>query len=121
MQECLDRLALSLGGKTLMPLAIKCLPPMLANSDWRKRHAALIALAQIAEGCVKTMLQHLESLVAMCLQVLTFVPGFCQHGVLAVRSRAGASQAHKHMLPILLRKRNFGVPSVFPNQQTRIA
>lgn len=69
-QECLDRLALSLGGKTLMPLAISCLPPMLASKDWKQRHAALIALAQIAEGCIKTMLQHLESLVAMCLQGL---------------------------------------------------
>ena len=53
-----------------MPLAIKCLPPMLVSADWKERHAALICLAQIAEGCVKAMLHHLESLVAMCLQVV---------------------------------------------------
>ncbi len=69
-QECLDRLALSLGGNTLMPLAAKCLPALMADSDWKQRHAALICLAQIAEGCVKAMTRHLDSLVAMCIQVL---------------------------------------------------
>jgi len=69
-QECLDRLALSLGGNTLMPLAAKCLPGLMADSDWKQRHAALICLAQIAEGCVKAMLRHLDSLVSMCIQGL---------------------------------------------------
>ncbi len=68
-QECLDRLALSLGGNTMVPLVARLLPGLMADPDWRQRHAALICLAQIAEGCVKAMLAHLDSLVSMCLQV----------------------------------------------------
>jgi HEAT repeat len=65
----LDRLALSLGGNTLMPLVTRILPGHMQSSDWKQRHAALICLAQIAEGCVKAMLGHLDGLVGMCLQV----------------------------------------------------
>jgi hypothetical protein len=39
----------------------------LADADWRKRHAALICLAQIAEGCEKLMGEQVEGLVGMCL------------------------------------------------------
>jgi hypothetical protein len=43
------------------------LPVWLADADWRKRHAALICLAQIAEGCEKLMGEQVEGLVGMCL------------------------------------------------------
>lgn len=43
------------------------LPVWLGDADWRKRHAALICLAQIAEGCERLMQQQVEPLVAMCL------------------------------------------------------
>jgi hypothetical protein len=33
----------------------------------RKRHAVLICLAQIAEGCVKQMRKHTKTLVDMCM------------------------------------------------------
>jgi len=49
-QECLDRLAISLGGNTIVPIASEFLPAYLANPDWLKHHAALITLSQIAEG-----------------------------------------------------------------------
>lgn len=52
-QECLDRLSISLGGNTVLPVASEFLPAYLAAPEWQKRHAALIALAQIAEGCSK--------------------------------------------------------------------
>ncbi|KAE8665105.1 ethylene-responsive transcription factor RAP2-11-like [Hibiscus syriacus] len=52
-QECLDRLAISLGGNTIVPVASEKLPAYLAAPEWKKHHAALIALAQIAEGCAK--------------------------------------------------------------------
>lgn len=54
-QECLDRLAIALGGNTVLPVASQLLPPFIADADWKKRHAALITLAQIAEGCSKVM------------------------------------------------------------------
>jgi importin-5 len=66
-QECLDRMAFSLGGKALVPVAGVALPTLLADADWRKRHAALICLAQIAEGCVKVMQDQKEALINLCL------------------------------------------------------
>ncbi|CAL0306445.1 unnamed protein product [Lupinus luteus] len=67
-QECLDRLAISLGGNTVVPVASEQLPAYLAAPEWQKRHAALIALAQIAEGCSKVMIKNLEQVVAMVLK-----------------------------------------------------
>lgn len=47
-QEFLDRVAISLGGKALVPAAGVLLPAWLQDgADWRKRHAALICLAQV--------------------------------------------------------------------------
>ncbi|CAJ1938559.1 unnamed protein product [Sphenostylis stenocarpa] len=66
-QECLDRLSISLGGNTIVPVASEQLPVYLAAPEWQKRHAALIALAQIAEGCSKVMIKNLEQVVAMVL------------------------------------------------------
>ncbi|CAA6659084.1 unnamed protein product [Spirodela intermedia] len=52
-QECLDRLSIALGGNTIVPVASELLPAYLAAPEWQKHHAALITLAQIAEGCSK--------------------------------------------------------------------
>eukprot|EP00891_Asterochloris_glomerata_P002388 jgi/Astpho2/2388/Aster-05646 len=66
-QECLDRVALALGGNTVFPLAAQLLPGLMQSSNWRERHAALICLAQIAEGCTKTMLKSLGDLTRLCM------------------------------------------------------
>lgn len=66
-QECLDRIALALGGNSIVPLVRAAFPALMQEGDWKKRHAALICLAQIAEGCVKVMIKELDSLVAMGL------------------------------------------------------
>ncbi|XP_022718871.1 importin-5-like [Durio zibethinus] len=66
-QECLDRLSISLGGNTVLPVASELFPVFLAAGEWQKRHAALIALAQIAEGCSKVMIKNLEQVVSMVL------------------------------------------------------
>lgn len=62
-------MALALGGQAVMPIAYALLPQWAADPDWKKRHAALICLAQIAEGCVKVMMQNLDSLVTLSLKV----------------------------------------------------
>jgi hypothetical protein len=66
-QECLDRLALALGGAAVAPLAAAALPALAADPDWRRRHAALVMLAQIAEGCAKVMSGQLDALVSATL------------------------------------------------------
>uniref|UniRef100_A0A7N0ZTG6 Importin N-terminal domain-containing protein n=1 Tax=Kalanchoe fedtschenkoi TaxID=63787 RepID=A0A7N0ZTG6_KALFE len=67
-QECLDRLSISLGGNTIVPVASEIFPVYLAAPEWQKHHAALIALAQIAEGCSKVMIKNLEQVVTMVLK-----------------------------------------------------
>ncbi|KAF2288178.1 hypothetical protein GH714_004837 [Hevea brasiliensis] len=66
-QECLDRLSISLGGNTMVPVASEIFQGFLAAPEWEKHHAALIALAQIAEGSSKVMLKNLERVVSMVL------------------------------------------------------
>ncbi|PWA98001.1 importin-5 [Artemisia annua] len=66
-QECLDRLAIALGGNTIVPVASEQLPAYLAAPEWQKHLAALVALAQIAEGCSKVMIKNLEQVVTMVL------------------------------------------------------
>ncbi|KAI7729184.1 hypothetical protein M8C21_025858, partial [Ambrosia artemisiifolia] len=66
-QECLDRLAIALGGNTIVPVASELLPAYLAAPEWQKHNAALVALAQIAEGCSKVMIKNLEQVVTMVL------------------------------------------------------
>eukprot|EP00960_Hanusia_phi_P047379 758377-Hanusia_phi.AAC.3 len=69
-KDALDRLALSLGGKTVFGLAFRqdLLPSFMHHEDWKYRHAALTCIAQIAEGCQKQMKQHLESIVMQTAQ-----------------------------------------------------
>lgn len=59
-QECLDRLSIALGGNTIIPVVSELLPSYLAAPEWQKHHAALITLAQIAEGCSKVLAEHVE-------------------------------------------------------------
>jgi len=54
-------------GNTIFPVASELLPLYISDQDWRKRHAALITLAQIVEGCDKVMRKNLEPLVNMVL------------------------------------------------------
>ncbi|KAG6595497.1 importin-5-like [Cucurbita moschata] len=66
-QECLDRLSISLGGNSIVPVASEMFPVFLAAPEWQKHHAALIALSQIAEGCSKVMIKNLEQVLSMVL------------------------------------------------------
>ncbi|GJQ14176.1 hypothetical protein GpartN1_g5967.t1 [Galdieria partita] len=70
-QEALDRVALSLGGKTLLPIAFQVLPHFLTSQQsWVHRHAAILAISQIGEGCRDQMAEQLEAVVDMVLQRL---------------------------------------------------
>ncbi|XP_071735518.1 uncharacterized protein [Rutidosis leptorrhynchoides] len=66
-QEYLDRLSIALGGNTIVPVISEIFPAYLGAPEWQKHHAALIALAQIAEGCSKVMTKSLEQVVSMIL------------------------------------------------------
>ncbi|XP_009774428.1 uncharacterized protein LOC107769350 isoform X1 [Nicotiana tabacum] len=65
---CLNRFSVALGGKTVVPIAIEQLSAYVVSPEWEKRHAALVALAQIAEGSSKVMIKYLEQVVNMIMR-----------------------------------------------------
>jgi len=69
-ESSLDRFTCGLGGKTVLPHIIATIPPMLQHTDWRYRHAALMAVSAIAEGCAKQMEPLLASVVDSILPFL---------------------------------------------------
>ncbi len=62
-ESCLDRLACSIGGKTILPLAITSISQMLQNTDWKHRFAALMAISAVGEGCHDQMTPILPQIV----------------------------------------------------------
>jgi len=69
-ESSLDRFACGLGGKAVLPHITATIPPMLQHTDWRFRHAALMAISAVAEGCVKQMEPMLESVIGTILPFL---------------------------------------------------
>ncbi|KAK2573809.1 Importin-5 [Acropora cervicornis] len=70
-ESSLDRLACGLGGKTVLPHIIVTVPQMLQNGDWRYRHAGLMAISAVGEGCYKQMEALLPDIVNTVLPFLT--------------------------------------------------
>lgn len=69
-EQAIDRLARKLGAKTIIPTAFTYLPRLMASSDWRQRHASLMAISSIAEGCEKYMKAELSRVLDMVLPCL---------------------------------------------------
>lgn len=69
-ESALDRLACGLGGKTVLPYIISAIPKMLAEPNWKQRHAALMAISAIGEGCHKQMELMLEDVMSGVLNFL---------------------------------------------------
>uniref|UniRef100_A0A8C4QHS1 Karyopherin (importin) beta 3 n=1 Tax=Eptatretus burgeri TaxID=7764 RepID=A0A8C4QHS1_EPTBU len=69
-ESALDRLACGLGGKTVLPHVTPNIMQLLQNSEWKCRHAALMALSAIGEGCHKQMESMLPEIVAFVLPYL---------------------------------------------------
>lgn len=61
-ESTLDRLARVLGDDVFEPCSV-ALQPMYRSSVWQERHAALSAIAAVAEGCATSMLDQLEHIV----------------------------------------------------------
>ncbi|GAB2247744.1 hypothetical protein Droror1_Dr00007626 [Drosera rotundifolia] len=64
--NCLSRLSVSLGGNTIVPVALELLPAYLVSPDWKRRHAAMFLLGRIPRG--KIMKDNLELLLSELLQ-----------------------------------------------------
>ncbi|KAB5590286.1 Ran-binding protein 6 [Ceratobasidium theobromae] len=51
----LDRAAVALGGRALLPIAFRDIPIMLGSLQWGIRHAGLMAIAAVAEGTYQVL------------------------------------------------------------------
>lgn len=56
----MDRLANKLGGQTILAPTFNWLPRMMLSESWRDRHAALMAISAISEGCRDLMVGELN-------------------------------------------------------------
>ncbi|KAL1918162.1 uncharacterized protein VTP21DRAFT_3428 [Calcarisporiella thermophila] len=69
-EQAMDRLARSLGGKSVLPVTFQYIPQMLGSQQWQQRHAALMAISAIGEGCVKIMEAELGKVIELVLPYL---------------------------------------------------
>ncbi|XP_048004926.1 importin-5 [Leguminivora glycinivorella] len=69
-ESALDRMCCGLGGKIMLGLIVSAVPVMLQSEDWRRRHAALMAVSSAGEGCHKQMEQMLDQVVSAVLNYL---------------------------------------------------
>jgi hypothetical protein len=70
-EEYLNRLALCLGGRTVVPILFPIVNKLLANQqDWKQRYCAVMGISIIGEGCKKTLMPHLSDLLKNIVPVL---------------------------------------------------
>ena len=66
----MDRLANKLGGPIMLPATFTWLPRMMVSSAWRDRHAALMAISAISEGCRDLMIGELDKVLELVVPAL---------------------------------------------------
>ncbi len=69
-EQCMDRLANKLGGQTILAPTFSWLPQMMNSVVWRDRHAALMAISAISEGCRELMVGELNQVLALVVPAL---------------------------------------------------
>lgn len=69
-EQCMDRLANKLGGDIMLPATFTWLPRMIHSSSWRDRHAALMAISAISEGCRDLMIGELDKVLELVVPTL---------------------------------------------------
>ncbi|ODM23487.1 hypothetical protein SI65_01076 [Aspergillus cristatus] len=69
-EQCMDRLANKLGGQVILPATFSWIPRMMSSSAWRDRHAALMAISAISEGCRDLMVGELDQVLALVVPAL---------------------------------------------------
>ncbi|XP_071950516.1 importin-5-like [Antedon mediterranea] len=69
-ESALDRFACGIGGKFILPHIIATVPQMLQNEDWKYRHAGLMAISAVGEGCHTQMEAVLNNIVDSVLPYL---------------------------------------------------
>ncbi|KAI9218971.1 armadillo-type protein [Blastocladiella britannica] len=66
-EQALDRIARKMGAQHVTPAVFAIIPQLLQSADWPHRHAGLLAIAAVAEGCYKAMAKELTNIVNLVL------------------------------------------------------
>ncbi|KAI1175298.1 armadillo-type protein [Nemania sp. FL0916] len=69
-EQCMDRLANKLGGETILVPTFHWLPRMTTSMAWKDRHAALMAISAISEGCRDLMIKELDKVLELVVPAL---------------------------------------------------
>ncbi|CAG9956137.1 unnamed protein product [Clonostachys rosea f. rosea IK726] len=69
-EQTMDRLATKLGGQTILAPTFNWLPRMMSSMAWRDRHAALMAISAISEGCRSLMIGELSQVLDLVIPAL---------------------------------------------------
>ncbi|KAK3346295.1 armadillo-type protein [Lasiosphaeria hispida] len=69
-EHCMDRLANKLGGLVILQPTFGWLPRMMQSMAWRDRHAALMAISAISEGCRDQMIGELKHVLELVIPAL---------------------------------------------------
>ena len=69
-EQCMDRLANKLGGAVMLPPTFTWLPRMMTSTSWKDRHAALMAISAISEGCRDLMVGELDKVLSLVVPAL---------------------------------------------------
>ncbi|KAG6040769.1 hypothetical protein E4U41_007144 [Claviceps citrina] len=69
-EQTMDRLANKLGGQTILAPTFNWLPRMMNSMAWRDRHAALMAISAISEGCRELMISELSQVLDLVIPAL---------------------------------------------------
>lgn len=69
-EQTMDRLANKLTGQTILAPTFNWLPQMMQSTEWRDRHAALMAISAISEGCRDQMIQELNQVLDLVIPAL---------------------------------------------------
>lgn len=71
--HALDRIALALGGRVVLPVIFAAIQRWASSSAWQHRRAALMTIAYAAEGCADALEAHIDAV--MQLIVASFSDG----------------------------------------------
>ncbi|KAI8810218.1 armadillo-type protein [Cladochytrium replicatum] len=66
--QILDRISINLGGAEVIPIAYPHIQRMFSSAQWQERHAALVAISNLAEGCHDIMLPELSTILSVVLE-----------------------------------------------------
>ncbi|KAL4797281.1 armadillo-type protein [Aspergillus venezuelensis] len=66
-EQCMDRLANKLGGQVVLPATFEWIPKLMDSTSWRDRHAALMAISAISEGCRDMMVGELDQVLSLVI------------------------------------------------------